>query len=163
MSDFSQQKNYTVTWDGDVPSLTSKDIQPLTTFDISTLNSLGSLTSDTITFRDYESNHTAGYNYGSFGSTMAGNAYTTASGLTYTNTIGPLTTASIGAIGTIDISTLLNTSWTLNHVEWVDAWPDFNKVKNMRDKYPALDKAMDKVVSIYNMVKDDYDNPVPKK
>jgi len=160
MSDFSPQQNYTVTWDGDVPSLTSKDIQPLTTFDISTL---GSLTSDTITFRDYSSNHTAAYNYGSFGSTMAGNAYTTASGLTYTNTIGPLTTASIGAIGTIDISTLLNTSWTLNQVEWIDAWPDFNKVKNMRDKYPALDKAMDKVVSIYNMVKDDYDNPVPKK
>jgi len=160
MSDFSPQQNYTVTWEGDVPSLTSKDIQPLTTFDISTLSSLAS---DTITFRDYQSNYTAGYNYGSFGSTMAGNAYTTASGLTYTNTIGPLTTASIGAIGTIDISTLLNTSWTLNHVEWVDAWPDFNKVKNMRDKYPALDKAMDKVVSIYNMVKDDYDSPVPKK
>jgi len=167
MSDFSPQQHYTVTWDGDVPSLTTQDIQPLTTFDISTLNSLGSLTSDTITFRDYESNHTAGYNYGSFGSTMAGNAYTTASGLTYTNTILPssitLNTSSISAISSIDISTLLNTSWSLNQVEWIDAWPDFNKVKNMRDKYPALDKAMDKVVSIYNMVKDDYDNPVPKK
>ena len=162
MSDFSQQQNYTVTWDGDVPSLTSKDIQPLTTFDISSLSSLV-VGDDTITLQDYSSNYTAGYNYGSFGSTMAGNAYTTASGLTYTNTIGPLTTDSIAAIGTIDISTLLNTSWTLNRVEWVDVWPDFNKVKNMRDKYPALDKAMDKVVSIYNMVKDDYDNPVPKK
>jgi len=160
MSDFSPQQNYTVTWEGDVPSLTSQDIQPLTTFDIS---SLGSVTSDTITFRDYQSNHTAGYNYGSFGSTMAGNAYTTASGLTYVNSIGPLTTASIGAIGTVDISTLLNRNWTLNSIEWVDTWPDFNRVKNMRDKYPALDKAMDKVVSIYNMVKDDYDNPVPKK
>jgi hypothetical protein len=160
MSDFSQQQNYTVTWEGDIPSLTSKDIQPLTTYDISTLSSL---TSDTITFRDYASNHTAGHNYGSFGSTMAGNSYSTNSGLTYTNTIGPLTTDSIAAIGTIDISTLLNTSWTMNRVEWVDMWPDFNKVKNMRDKYPALDKAMDKVVSIYNMVKDDYDNPVPKK
>jgi len=160
MSDFSPQQNYTVTWEGDVPSLTSQDIQPLTTFDIS---SLGSVTSDTITFRDYQSNHTAGYNYGSFGSTMAGNAYTTASGLTYVNSIGPLTTASIGAIGTVDISTLLNRNWTLNSVDWVDTWPDFNKVKNMRVKYPALDKAMDKVISIYNMVKDDYDNPVPKK
>lgn len=157
MSDFSPQQHYTVTWDGDVPSLTSKDIQPLTTFDISTL---GSVTSDTITFRDYQSNHTAGYNYGSFGSTMAGNAYTTASGLTYINTIN---TSSISAIGTVDISTLLNRNWTLNSVDWVDTWPDFNKVKNMRVKYPALDKAMDKVISIYNMVKDDYDNPVPKK
>ena len=157
MSDFSPQQHYTVTWDGDVPSLTTQDIQPLTTFDISTL---GSLTSDTITFRDYQSNHTAGYNYGSFGSTMAGNAYTTASGLTYINTIN---TSSISAIGTVDISTLLNRNWTLNSVDWVDTWPDFNKVKNMRVKYPALDKAMDKVISIYNMVKDDYDNPVPKK
>jgi hypothetical protein len=160
MSDFSQQQNYTVTWADDVPSLTATDIQSLTTYDIS---SLSSLTSDTITFRDYASNYTAGHNYGSFGSTMAGNSYSTNSGLTYVNTIGPLTTDSISAISSIDISTLLNTSWTLNRVEWVDMWPDFNKIKNMRDKYPALDKAMDKVVSIYNMVKDDYDNPVPKK
>jgi len=162
MSDFSPQQHYTVTWDSDVPSLTTQDIQPLTTFDISSLSSLV-VGDDTITLQDYSSNYTAGYNYGSFGSTMAGNAYTTASGLTYTNTIGPLATASISAIGTVDISTLLNTSWSLNQVEWVDTWPDFNKVKNMRVKYPALDKAMDKVVSIYNMVKDDYDNPVPKK
>jgi len=162
MSDFSPQQNYTVTWEGDVPSLASKDIQTLTTFDISSLSSLV-VGDDSITLQDYSSNHTAGYNYGSFGSTMAGNAYTTASGLTYTNTIGPLTTASIGAIGTVDISTLLNRNWTLNSIEWVDAWPDFNKVKNMRVKYPALDKAMEKVISIYNMVKDDYDNPVPKK
>lgn len=161
MSDFSPQQHYTVTWDGDVPSLTTQDIQPLTTFDISSLSSL--VTDDTITLRDYQSNYTAGYNHGSFGNTMAGNAYTTASGLTYVNSIGPLTTASIGAIGTVDISTLLNRNWTLNSVDWVDTWPDFNKVKNMRVKYPALDKAMDKVVSIYNMVKDDYDNPVPKK
>jgi len=161
MSDFSPQQHYTVTWDGDVPSLTSKDIQPLTTFDISSLSSL--VGDDTITLQDYSSNYTAGYNYGSFGSTMAGNAYTTASGLTYVNTISPITTGQIGAIGTVDISTLLNTSWTLNRVEWVDSWPDFNRVKNMRDKYPALDKAMDKVISIYNMVKDDYDSPVPKK
>jgi hypothetical protein len=161
MSDFSPQQHYTVTWDGDVPSLTTQDIQPLTTFDISSLSSL--VTDDTITLRDYQSNYTAGYNYGSLGNTMAGNAYTTASGLTYVNSIGPLTTASIGAIGTVDISTLLNRNWTLNSVDWVDAWPDFNKVKNMRVKYPALDKAMEKVVSIYNMVKDDYDNPVPKK
>ena len=161
MSDFSPQPHYTVTWEGDVPSLASKDIQTLTTFDISTLSSI--VTDDTITFRDYESNYTTGHNYGSFGSTMAGNAYTTASGLTYTNTIGPLTTASISAINSVDVSTLLNGSWSLNHVDWIDAWPDFNKVKRMRDKYPALDKAMEKVISIYNMVKDDYDNPVPKK
>jgi hypothetical protein len=162
MSDFSPEQNYTITWDGDVPSLTSKDIQAITSFDISSLSSLV-VGDDTITLRDYSSNHTAGYNYGSFGSTMAGNSYSTNSGLTYTNTIAPLTTASISAIGTVDISTLLNRNWTLNSIEWVDGWPDFNRVKNMRDKYPALDKAMDKVVSIYNMVKDDYDNPVPKK
>ena len=164
MSDFSPQQNYTVTWEGDVPSLASKDIQTLTTFDISSLSSL--VSDDTITLRDYSSNYTAGYNYGSFGGTMAGNAYTTASGLTYTNTSPSsvtLNTSSISAIGTVDISTLLNRNWTLNHIDWVDCWPDFNRVKNMRDKYPALDKAMEKVISIYNMVKDDYDNPVPKK
>ena len=161
MSDFSQQQNYTVTWDGDVPSLTSKDIQTLTTFDISSLSSL--VTDDTITLRDYSSNYTAGYNYGSLGNTMAGNSYTTASGLTYVNTVSPITTSQIGAIGTVDISTLLNRNWHMNPIEWIDTWPDFNRMKNMRDKYPALDKAMEKVISIYNMVKDDYDSPVPKK
>jgi hypothetical protein len=161
MSDFSQQPHYTVTWHDDVPSLTTQDIQTLTTFDISSLGSL--VGNDTITFQDYASNYTAGHNYGSFGDTMAGNSYATNSGLTYVNTISPLTTASISAINSIDVSTLLNGNWTLNHVDWVDAWPDFNKMKKMRDKYPALDKAMEKVVSIYNMVKDDYDNPVPKK
>lgn len=158
MSDFSQQQPYTVTWNDDIPSLTTTTLSALTTIDISSL-----ISNDTITFRDHASNYTAGHNYGSFGSTMAGNSYSTNSGLTYVNTISPLTTNSISAISSIDISTLLNTSWSLNRVEWVDMWPDFNKIKNMRDKYPALDKAMGKVVSIYNMVKDDYDNPVPKK
>ena len=164
MSDFSPQQHYTVTWEGDVPSLASKDIQTLTTFDISSLSSL--VSDDTITLRDYSSNYTAGYNYGSFGNTMAGNAYTTASGLTYTNTSPSsvtLHTGQISSISAVDISTLINHNWTLNHVEWVDTWPDFNRVKNMRGKYPALDKAMEKVISIYNMVKDDYDSPVPKK
>ena len=70
--------------------------------------------------------------------------------------------SQISAIGTLDIRTL-NTNWYVPPVEWVDNWPDFIKVKKMRDKYPALDKAMEKAISIYNMVKDDYDNPVPKK
>jgi hypothetical protein len=163
MSDFSQQPHYTVTWHDDVPSLTSNDIQALTTFDISSL-----VGSDTITFRDYASNYS--HNHGNFGNTMAGNAYTTASGLTYVNTVDTVTLntsqissfSQISAIGTLDIRTL-NTNWYVPPVEWVDNWPDFIKVKKMRDKYPALDKAMEKAISIYNMVKDDYDNPVPKK
>jgi hypothetical protein len=165
MSDFSQQQPYTVTWHDDIPSLTSNDIQALTTADISSLGSL--ISNDTITLQNP---HGHSYNYGSFGSTMAGNAYTTASGLTYVNTVGTVTLntsqinsfSQISAIGTMDIRTL-DTNWYVQPVEWVDNWPDFIKVKKMRDKYPALDKAMQKAISIYNMVKDDYDNPVPKK
>jgi hypothetical protein len=164
MSDFSQQPHYTVTWHDDIPSLTSNDIQALTTFDISSL-----VGNDTITFRDYASNYSHGH--GSLGNTMAGNlGATTASGLTYVNTVDTVTLSTsqinafsqISAIGTLDIRTL-NTNWYVPPVEWVDNWPDFIKVKKMRDKYPALDKAMEKAISIYNMVKDDYDNPVPKK
>jgi hypothetical protein len=162
MSDFSQQQPYTVTWVDDIPSLTTSTVSALTTADISSLGSL--ISNDSITLRDYASNYTHGHNYGSFGDTMVGNAYTTASGLTYVGIPSSVTIASsqISAISSVDIRSL-NTNWHMNPIDWVDTWPDFNKMKKMRDKYPALDKAMEKVVSIYNMVKDDYDNPVPKK
>lgn len=165
MSDFSPQPTYTVTWTDDTPALTTNSIPALTQNEITSL--ISSLTTDDcITLQDYSSNYTAGHNYGRFGNNMAGNTYTTASGLTYTNTSPSsvtLHTGQINSISAVDISTLINHNWTLNHVEWVDIWPDFNRIKNMRNKYPALDKAMEKVISIYNMVKDDYDNPVPKK
>ena len=47
--------------------------------------------------------------------------------------------------------------------EWVDSFPDFNRVDDMCKKYPGLKIAFDNFKVFYEMVKDDYDNPTPKK
>jgi hypothetical protein len=77
--------------------------------------------------------------------TMIGNSYT-----------------SIGSIS--DTITLpgdtFNISW--GTTEWVDTFPDFDRVKDMCLKYPGLEIALRNFETIYKLVKDDYDNPTPK-
>jgi hypothetical protein len=53
--------------------------------------------------------------------------------------------------------------YTFNNKEFVNTWPSWNKIKDMTIKYPALKKALENLSTIYTMVKDDYDNPTPKK
>jgi len=48
-------------------------------------------------------------------------------------------------------------------VEWQNEFPSWNKVKDMCEKYPGLKIAFDNFRVFYEMVKDDYDNPTPKK
>jgi len=43
--------------------------------------------------------------------------------------------------------------------EFVDAFPDFNKIKQMCDEYPGLKIAYEKFVTTYKLVKDHYDTP----
>jgi len=47
--------------------------------------------------------------------------------------------------------------------EWKDSFPDWDRVKNMCGQYPGLKVAFDNFRVFYEMVKDDYDNPTPKK
>ena len=47
--------------------------------------------------------------------------------------------------------------------EWVDKFPDWDRVKNMCSKYPGLEIALRNFETIYKLIKDDYDNPTPKK
>jgi hypothetical protein len=48
-------------------------------------------------------------------------------------------------------------------VEWVGTFPDWDKVEDMCKKYPALEIALRNFKTVYQLVKDDYDNPTPKK
>lgn len=48
-------------------------------------------------------------------------------------------------------------------VEWIDTFPQWSRVQDMCEKYPGLKIAFENFKVIYEMVKDDYDNPVPKK
>ena len=68
-----------------------------------------------------------------------------------------LTTAQIGALNTDYITT-----WNQQQ-EFVDTWPAWYKMKDMASKYPAIKKALENLSTVYTMVKDDYDNPTPKR
>ncbi len=81
----------------------------------------------------------------------------TGGGISTTYTIGPSDTITIGNIDTGSIFT-----WE-EPKEWVDCFPDWARVKDMCEKYPGLEIALRNFETIYNLVKDDYDNPVPKK
>jgi hypothetical protein len=48
------------------------------------------------------------------------------------------------------------TSWAIPK-EWVDSFPDWNKVQDMIEKYPGLKIALQNFETIYKLVKDDYD------
>jgi hypothetical protein len=82
------------------------------------------------------------------------------SGLTVGGTYTPLiSTVQIGAITSIDTS-----AFTFNiPEEWVGTFPAWDRVDNMCKKYPALEIALRNFKTVYQLVKDDYDNPTPKK
>jgi len=76
------------------------------------------------------------------------------------------TTYTIGTIGTSDTITISNINstfgWTVSK-EWVDAFPEWARVDKMCKEYPSLEIALRNFQTIYQLVKDDYDNPAPKK
>lgn len=47
--------------------------------------------------------------------------------------------------------------------EFVDAFPDWQRVQDMCKKYPGLEIALRNFQTIYTLVKDDYDNPKDKE
>ena len=108
---------------------------------------------------------TADYNY-----TYSGTDTITLTGTgacpTYNNgsstyTIGALTTDQIAQLTTI---TLEPTTFNWNTPqEWVDTFPNWTRVQDMLVKYPGLKNAYDNFKVFYEMCKDDYDNPTPKK
>ena len=120
-------------------------------------NSLDDLLTDTITLD----------------STGAGTfTYTGASDYSYdsnsvsTITMSPsISTYSIGTISpTISTVSIDSSQFTWNMpVEWVGTFPDWDRVEDMCKKYPALEIALRYFKTVYQLVKDDYDNPTPKK
>lgn len=128
--------------------------------DYSTI-SLDNLDTITLTSSDYISNTSAttgtitiasdGYTYPTY--TTAGSSYT-------------ISTAGINGISSIDLSGITTTLEGLRvslPEEWVDSFPDFDRVSKMCEKYPGLKIAYEKFVTTYKLVKDDYDNPENKK
>lgn len=88
-----------------------------------------------------------------------------------TITLSPSVYSVTGAVGAGSYSTnTINTvsidsnafTWNLPE-EWVGCFPDWDRVKDMCEKYPAMEIALRNFQTVYQLVKDDYDNPTPKK
>lgn len=93
-------------------------------------------------------------------------SYTYDSNSVSTITMSPfLSTYSIGTINpTISTVSIDNSQFTWNlPVEWVGTFPEWDRVEDMCKKYPALEIALRNFKTVYQLVKDDYDNPTPKK
>ena len=71
---------------------------------------------------------------------------------TSTYTIG---SAGVSSITLNDINTSAFT-WKMPE-EWVDSFPDYSKVQEMCDKYPAFKIAFEKFKQMYDLVEDDYE------
>jgi hypothetical protein len=76
-----------------------------------------------------------------------------------------ISTYSIGTIiPTISTVSIDSSQFTWNlPVEWGGAFPEWDRVEDMCKKYPALEIALRNFKTVYQLVKDDYDNPTPKK
>jgi len=59
---------------------------------------------------------------------------------------------------TITLNTDYQFSWG-DAEEFVDAFPDWQRVQDMCKKYPGLEIALRNFQTVYTLVKDDYDNP----
>ena len=110
--------------------------------------------SDTITVTpsDMSYNYTTAYDLGSNNVTISG--------------AGAQSTYSIGSSGisTITLNGIDASSYSFNlPQEWVGCFPDWDKVEDMCKEYPGLKIAFENFKVFYEMVKDDYDNPTPKK
>ena len=87
-------------------------------------------------------------------SSMNGNVYTiaTSGGGTYTTI----------ASDSITLNTDYQFSWG-DAQEFVDAFPDWQRIQDMCEKYPGLEIALRNFRTVYTLVKDDYDNPKDKE
>jgi len=135
MSDSSQQQN----------SLTD-----LPTESLLTLSGTGT---DTFTIELpsdlYSSSHYINTNMNTVSISNGGSGY---GGVTYTTLTSD----------TITLNTDYQFSWG-DAQEFVDAFPDWQRVQDMCKKYPGLEIALRNFRTVYTLVKDDYDNPKDKE
>jgi len=65
---------------------------------------------------------------------------------------------TINSSDTITLNTDYQFSWG-DAEEFVDAFPDWQRVQDMCKKYPGLEIALRNFQTVYTLVKDDYDTP----
>ena len=82
--------------------------------------------------------------------------YTTGAGAS-----GASDTITITGGGTsgYSIGSITGATFNWKSEEFVDCFPDYDRVTAMCEKYPGLKIAYEKFVTTYKLVKDDYDSP----
>lgn len=81
----------------------------------------------------------------------------------YIDDIGTITLSGSGYAGdTITINNNYDFNWG-SAEEWVDSFPDWQRIQDMCAKYPGLEIALRNFQTVYTLVKDDYDNPKDEK
>lgn len=76
----------------------------------------------------------------------------------YTYNTGMYSSGQTITVSGIDLSGIDSiATWAAESTEFVNCFPDWSKVEEMRGKYPALEIAFKKFQEVYKMVEDDYD------
>ncbi len=139
MTTSSQQQSYSIT-SNDV-GVIAQDISAVSD-DIISID-LSSIGTDTITLTG---SYDTSYGYGTI---------TTSTGMSNT---------AIGSASSITLNDISATSFTWKSPEeWVDCFPDYDRIQKMCDTYPGLKIAFEKFKTTYKLVKDDYDTPKDKR
>lgn len=127
---------------------------PTDLFDLSNITLTSDSTADTMTSGTIyisDPNWT-----GSSGSCIT----TTTAGSTF-STLSVSPTYTTISISDLNIDT---NQYTFNFpVDWQDQFPAWSRVQDMCKQYPGLKIAFENLRVVYEMCKDDYDNPTPKK
>lgn len=175
MNDSSQHNPYTITL-SDITATDTLTISAGSDNDWINMNSqLPALTTDQIQLLNNIKLDDTIYGHDMGGAYVVSNSSTTLASPTPTYsyslndlnniTIQPLDTSQWANLTTGQISALNTdyiTTWNQQQ-EFVDTWPAWYKMKDMASKYPAIKKALENLSTVYTMVKDDYDNPTPKR
>lgn len=98
--------------------------------------------------------------------TLTGSTYynMSSSGVVSIGGSGSPSTYTIGSSATVSLNDINASTFTWKTPEeFIDAFPDYDRVQKMCNQYPGLKIAYEKFVTTYNIVKDDYDHPKDKK
>jgi len=106
---------------------------------------VNSVLSDTITL----TSGTSSYYYNT------GSTITISNGGSSSYTIGNMGSGGAGTISSINATQF---NWK-SPEEFVDAFPDYDRIEKMCKEYPGLAIAFEKFKTVYNLVKDHYDTP----
>ena len=113
---------------------------------------IDSVLTDTITL----TSGTGSSYYYNTGAGVGGSGNITISGSTGGYTIASGSTVTLNDINTTSFN------WKMPE-EFIDAFPDYDRVEKMCKEYPGLAIAFEKFKTVYKLVKDDYDTPKDKR